>query len=1560
MAEIGDALVDIQADIKKFAADIEKVRAILETLDDKTIVIKLKLDKKSLAAIESQLASLGRIEQALSTQVSLLNRIDSSYRDIGNQIATNVGTQDDYLRGEIEIDRAIQQHNDALRSQIQLRNEARREQLLTLQLARAERAEAARITRDLDQRNSRLVTFTGIIGQAVSRASQLSRVKFDNFNQLFASALAADSLLNALGNIFNSALKVRKVAVQMGAALALAFAAGAQAAGALITALSAAIGLAAALAGIGLIAITVKFLLDDAEVKAAQERAAAGFRETVLAASGELKGNLVEFFDTFDQGIRSQADAFSNFFSKVNGPLKRVGAEFNKFIASDDFDRILGKIGDSTARFLDKVADGLINFILGTEKVFGAIGKAAKEIRAAVGPGLFEGISADGIVAGIERLTRAIVSAGPGIRAFKENFGLAFDAVQVALEGVLKTVGEVGDELFNALGPIAATAALAAGQIASSFIRLSAEVFPAVQASAQEFISTFGANFAASIELLAEPLSAVGNAALQLGTSLAPLLPIFSQLLTNLDPIVVGFLAFLDTLAPLAVVIGEFVAQLAAGIGPVIGTIFNLFAVLGQVISTVLIPAFTLLNSTGLVPIIGGLVALGAIILVAVISWTALTARIGLASGAFTAVRLALTTAGGGLTAFRAGLTGTNIELAAISPRMLALGTATNLVAAQMTAAGAAIKASWVGTAATFVSSSTVVTASLSAIGTATGVVAAKVGAAAGAIKAFLTGTAVASLQAAASVARANATVAASNAAAAGSFSLAAAGSRVAAVSLRLYGATLTIVSVASRVAAVGTRLLAGAMALVGGPIGLVIIGITLLIAGFKGFMRILGGVIEILKGVGKALVFDFDGAKESFSKGMDDIVGGAKDAAGQISDTFTGSGEDSGAGFAEGAEEGIKKGFASLKINAGAAANDAAQSVATQFKDGFGQLDLSSQIAGIEALFKEGGFLAGSGFVEGVAERNVIAAMGESLQIDQATIDAFKASGDAMGSGLSTALQAKLADLKNVIPQSLGEAEALKALGTQIGGEGGKALVDSAEAAITRLKGGPQKAAKDAISVKEGEAAEQGTAAAKELITTVTEALESAAPQITAAISLAFDEALGILPGILGPKFTAMLNTAFATSIATNTKGLSPQIVASISLAFDAAFAILPGVLGPKLSSMLSVAFATSIATNTGLSPQIVASLSLAFDAAFAILPTVLGPKLSAMLGAVFAALDPAGAGLALSGTLTRIMQGAFGLAFISLPAVIAPLFRDALTAGTNQGLQGFGASLVGPINAAFAEGFSGVAAAIAGPVTDAFNSTLSLADGFSTDMGAKMAGAVTAMGEEMAGLDAAITPEVERAMTNAVAAVKKGGDDMVNALKNAKTQIDNIDFYGAGYSVGSRLAAGIRASTADLVVPAADAMAAAVAQRVPSSPAEKGPLSGSGDPLKTGAKIVERLVAGMRNEQPNLVNAITQLLAEFNSRQGNLGFNGGGATGGLQTGSSNDPFSGNLLGAFNPNIKGSIIRQDRSATVSSGSTSSVQIRPGTVNITVPGTDDPREFINNLSRELMTNCIAR
>jgi hypothetical protein len=462
-------------------------------------------------------------------------------------------------------------------------------------------------------------------------------------------------------------------------------------------------------------------------------------------------------------------------------------------------------------------------------------------------------------------------------------------------------------------------------------------------------------------------------------------------------------------------------------------------------------------------------------------------------------------------------------------------------------------------------------------------------------------------------------------------------------------------------------------------------------------------------------------------------------------------------------------------------------------------------------------------------------------------------------------------------------------------------------------------------------------------------------------ALVAIFTKAIGDFPNeVLGQKFADLMNTGFKFAISASGP-LSQQIIATMSLAFDTAFATLPAVIGPKISFMLSAAMATSIGTNAAsLGPQIVATMSLAFDTAFATLPGVLGPKLSAMFTTLFSTTVVDGISLAFA--LQTVFTGAINLAFMNLPAVIGPTLSTALTTGTNLALNGFGLTIQGQINAAFTTAFSGVGEAINGPLSAAFLGATGAAGTFAATMGTQMQTAANNIQSAIDPLRTSIPQPLSDGFGEAVRVTQAQLDTLVNSVKNAKSQIDAIDFYSSGYAIGSRLAAGIRASTADLVVPAANDMAQAVKDRTPNSPAKKGPLSGPGDPLRTGANVVKRFIMGLEAERPRLEALMNQLMAEVQKRNGQVslgGFNTGGFTNSF--GSSGVISGQGLSGNFNRNIGGRILQQDTDAQISQGSSRSLlQIRPGNVFITVPDANDPRKFINDLSKELMTNCVGR
>jgi TP901 family phage tail tape measure protein len=80
-------------------------------------------------------------------------------------------------------------------------------------------------------------------------------------------------------------------------------------------------------------------------------------------------------------------------------------------------------------------------------------------------------------------------------------------------------------------------------------------------------------------------------------------------------------------------------------------------------------------------------------------------------------------------------------------------------------------------------------------------------------------------------------------------------------------------------------------------------------------------------------------------------------------------------------------------------------------------------------------------------------------------------------------------------------------------------------------------------------------------------------------------------------------------------------------------------------------------------------------------------------------------------------------------------------------------------------------------------------------------------------------------------------------------------------GSSITRRLASGIRSGSGS-VNTAMDDTLVGINDRLPSSPARLGPLSGAGDPLLAGREIVNRLIEGMRDREVGLSSAFSQVL--------------------------------------------------------------------------------------------------
>lgn len=103
-------------------------------------------------------------------------------------------------------------------------------------------------------------------------------------------------------------------------------------------------------------------------------------------------------------------------------------------------------------------------------------------------------------------------------------------------------------------------------------------------------------------------------------------------------------------------------------------------------------------------------------------------------------------------------------------------------------------------------------------------------------------------------------------------------------------------------------------------------------------------------------------------------------------------------------------------------------------------------------------------------------------------------------------------------------------------------------------------------------------------------------------------------------------------------------------------------------------------------------------------------------------------------------------------------------------------------------------------------------------------------------------------------IAFIKGIPDRIKEAFSSAKNWL--ID---AGKNIIQGLISGIREELGPLGF-VLDLAAGIVGQRFPQSPAEVGPLSGKGDPLQSGRRIIQRLATGIQMETPSLATASSQ----------------------------------------------------------------------------------------------------
>jgi hypothetical protein len=108
---------------------------------------------------------------------------------------------------------------------------------------------------------------------------------------------------------------------------------------------------------------------------------------------------------------------------------------------------------------------------------------------------------------------------------------------------------------------------------------------------------------------------------------------------------------------------------------------------------------------------------------------------------------------------------------------------------------------------------------------------------------------------------------------------------------------------------------------------------------------------------------------------------------------------------------------------------------------------------------------------------------------------------------------------------------------------------------------------------------------------------------------------------------------------------------------------------------------------------------------------------------------------------------------------------------------------------------------------------------------------------------------------------------DDAIQDLSNKiQKKWGDVQFANLGANFTSQLSSGITGSS-DTLDRAMTDLLINVPQFLPASPAQKGPLSGAGDPMLGGRGIVDRIIEGMREREVGLSSAFSEILTPLGS---------------------------------------------------------------------------------------------
>lgn len=1529
MAKIGEADIEVDADLKKFQKDLKQIKKELEQLKGR-VPVTPTLAPGAKRDLQAQLKLIKGLKVDVTANITKKS-LQESLNKIGQQATKpKVGADVNFSRAQllvalkavstprpkIQVDLEVNGGIERVLNTLGAINRSIKDNniqhqvtnhLLGLQVAQ-NRGNLNNLRRQtvvlrdihnaygsfipfIEQQRQGLRDTNNNMRRLLANILGIRKIK-DPFPVIVGSAIASELLLSKLARIFQTALNFRRVMVQVGVATATAFAAAAQAIGAATIGVANLIGGLLIAGGLGLITIGVKLQLQDAEVQASVQNLKQTFNTVFTEASQSLKPVIIGFNNDLSAALVKQKGAFTNFFNTVAPGLQQLGKAVTDFLASEKFAQLLNVIGASTANFLEKFAANLPKIIDGIERIGKKFIEIKPRIQKALGPGVFSGLSVDKVIAGLERLTKIIEQAGPGIRAFKSAFGQVLGEAINQIDILSKTIGQVGPRLFGNLGTIATALVAALGAVGNAAVRAADTVLSIAGPAVTQFIKTMGTELANFTTILAEPLGNVLKRAAQLGTNLAPLLSIFAKLSAALEPVVGPIFDVLDAVAKLAVKIGGALVPVVHGFAVVLAPVISAIAFLARLILAVLGPAFDFIaNHPWVGALIGGALAVIAPFktLATVIGFVGKAFKLigfGKTAGVFEKLASGATKLGGALK---------NIKFGGIAK---ALGNVGSKIAGFFK--------------------------SFSSIGSTVAKVAGPLSRVVGLVARF-------------------------------------AGPIGIIITLILNWRTVwdTLVkgfeifktAVAGVIAGI-ERIIGGFKKLFSGDIigglgdifgGLKDILISALTGAFDGLVNILSGLWTILWSTLESIpvigpLFEkihglitqgfnflktaFSGAGEFLSNVWDGLVAGATIAWNAIKAIFAPVIAVLGAAFSGiGAIVSGVWNFITSVFSAGVSLIGSILSGIVQFfsnpiegiktiVSGVWNFITSVFSAGVNLIgsilsgiggFFSAAFSAVSGIVSGVFSTissiigGVVDFIGSKISgVGRFFGDAFNTVKSVVSGaidfvkGLLDGLLSTLADIGNKVKSFLG-------------------FGDDAPAAPPPPK--IDQAAVNAAADQVRQQSEAILAALKELGPKVQAELQN----VTNIISQGFST-LGTTVGTAVSTIATTVGTAL-TTMATNLATTMTTLITTLLTQITTMAATVTTTLTTTLTTALTTLNTSFVATGTALT------------AAFTTIFTGLGQQATTFFTSVLPATVQGGVA-ALQANLTAGLTAAFEGAFAAIIPIVNNGITNAFSGGTAAAVAGMAA-----IQGVISGGIGGISAAFAPLETD-------------------------------------LPAVLERAMEKAKAAAEKGIEALVTAVRNGAQKIRDLGqlYFDAGATIGQRLADGMRSKTAE-VNAAANELAAAAARPMPHSPAKEGPLSGKGDPKHSGQVIVDRLVAGMREQIPVLKKAIEEVLTEFRRQNGQISldpsrlpaFNFPQARG-LNVGLGNAGAVGGALTGRSRANTGNILKSDTSANIGGNGTATqqIQIRPGNISVTLQGIDNPREFFNALSKELLTLTSGR